>query len=336
MDKSTNTSDIGLIEGPVHYHVVAICSGLNRTKFIPTIPGLETFPFTELESVNSKNAVKLLHSSDFKSSEQFGKDTTVLILGVGETAMDIGALAIKSDIRRVIMSHRDGFWYAPKIVPRPFVAGGRRRGGDPHEPGKPIDCCNASLFDTAYVPPIIQRSFLPWSVYEGFVKGMAWVISGTTAGFDQWIGGVGPDRFHVDGNILVKSDRALPYISEQYRSKSKLNQWRTWLINVPLYPTGGKVIDLAPWPEYFDDSGVVHFQKTDRPESKKMESEKGIRPDVIIFCTGYQQSFPFMPKDDERYPTLHEATTRNMYRDIEDGIAYIGFIRPSFGKYILK
>lgn len=330
------------VQGPAHYHVVAICTGLNREPFLPDIPGLTTtsrhLVITNSNDRNGKldasSGPAVMHSSAFKSRAQLGETAnTVLVLGVGETAMDLAHLAVTATPgHRVIMSHRDGFAHAPKIVPEPYRAGGRKGGPDPDRPNKPLDCAVASLFDTAYVPAFIQRGPLQWIPYQLFVKNMAWLISGTRAGFDQWVGGIGRDRFHIDGLLFCKSGRAIPYISEQWRSKSAFNRWRTWLINMELKPTGGRKIDIAPWPSHFDEDGVVHFQKTDRPESKKMDQEKGIRPDIVIFATGYKRSFPFLPRDDERYPSLEACTTRGIYRDINDGIAYIGFVRPSFGK----
>lgn len=324
------------------YHAIAICSGLNQDPFKPAVPGLNTPLPTVSEKEHPHNPdqnsgasihthIELLHAADFKSRSQFGKDKTVLILGVGETAMDIAHLAITSPTKRVILCHRDGFISSPKIVPDPFRAGGRSGGPDPANPNKPLDCATASLFDTAYVPPLIQRGPWLWAVYDAFVTNMAWGISGTRAGFDQWVGGVSLQRLHTDSLLICKSDRALPYISEQYRSQSRLNRWRTWLINVELRPTGGRKIDLAPWPTHVDEGGVVHFEENDRPESKVMGKEKGIRPDVVIFATGYKQSFPFVPKGGV-YPSLDESVTRGIFRKVEDGIAYIGFIRPAFGK----
>ncbi|KAI7786222.1 hypothetical protein LA080_004607 [Diaporthe eres] len=323
------------------YHAISICSGLNQDAFKPAIPGLNV----PLPTVDKKGdhrssdhksgasvhpSIELLHAADFKSRSQFGENKTVLILGVGETAMDIAHLAITSQTKRVILCHRDGFISSPKIVPEPIRAGGRSGGPDPNNPNKPLDCATASLFDTAYVPPVLQRGPWLWAVYDAFVTNMAWAISGTTAGFDQWAGGVSPKRLHTDSLLICKSDRALPYISEQYRSQSRLNRWRTWLINVELRPTGGRKIDLAPWPTHVDEEGVVHFEQNDRPESRIIRKEKGIRPDVVIFATGYKQSFPFVPKDDV-YPSLDASVTRGIFRNIDDGVAYIGFIRPAFG-----
>lgn len=328
--------------GPLHYHVVAVCTGLNHTPYLPVIPGLisdyesDKYVGTIVKKGASGHYTRIIHSVDYKAPGPVKNNQTVLILGVGETAMDIGALEVTSfdsrtsSNKRVIMCHRDGFTFQPKIVPVPFRAGGKSGGPDPRNPNKPIDCTPASLFDTAYVPPVIQRGPWLWGVYDFFIKNMAWMISGTTAGFDQWIGGIDSKRFHADAVIFCKSAKAIPYISEQYRSKSLLNKLRTWLINMPIQPTGGRNIEMAPWPEYFDEHGVVHFRKNDRPEFKKMEMENDIKPNLVIYATGYKRSFPFLSPD--KYPSVDEATTRGIYRDIEDGIAFIGFVRPALGK----
>ncbi|KAJ0107789.1 hypothetical protein J7T55_000051 [Diaporthe amygdali] len=323
------------------YHAVAICSGLNQDPFIPDIPGLNASLFTSDEKGQNQNplykpgvsnyaGIETLHAADFKTRSQFGTDKTILILGVGETAMDIAHLAITSPTERVILCHRDGFHHAPKIIPQPYRAGGRSGGPDPNNPNKPLDCATASLFDTAYVPQVVQHGPWQWAVYDAFVTNMGWMISGTRVGFDQWVGGVSSKRLHTDSLLICKSDRAMPYISEQYRSKSRLNRWRTWLLNMELRPTGGKKIDLAPWPTHVDGEGVVHFERNERPESEKMRREKGIKPDIVIFATGYKQSFPFVPNA-EAYPSLDASVTRGIFRDIDDGIAYIGFVRPAFG-----
>ncbi|KAK7746694.1 hypothetical protein SLS53_001881 [Cytospora paraplurivora] len=330
--------------GSYSCHAIAVCSGLNQDPFIPDIPGL-TVPLMSTDhreighsyekdhqNVSIHPGIESIHSVNFKARSQFGIDKTVLIMGIGETAMDIAHLAITSATKRVIICHRDGFIHAPKIVPQPYRFGRRSGGPDPNRPNKPLDCAIASLFDTAYLPPIIQRSPLPWFAYGAFVKYMAWAISGTRAGFDQWVGGVSRPRSHADSLLICKSNRALHYISEQYRSQSLFNKWRTWLINVELKPTGGKKIDLAPWPTHIDGDGIVHFEKNGRPESKKMENEPGIKPNIVIFATGYQQSFPFLPAS-AKYPSLKDSATRGIYREIENGVAYIGFVRPAFGKH---
>jgi dimethylaniline monooxygenase (N-oxide forming) len=60
---------------------------------------------------------------------------------------------------------------------------------------------------------------------------------------------------------------------------------------------GGRVTDLAPWPDFVDEDGVVHVLEKGRPEAVTM---KGIvyKPDILIFATGYVQKFPFLDKSD--------------------------------------
>ncbi len=83
---------------------MAICSGLHVEPNIPHISGI-------------KNAPQVIHSSQFKTRKQLdGK--TVLIVGSGETGADIAYLAATSQTNRVVMCHRDGFHFAPKVSNR--------------------------------------------------------------------------------------------------------------------------------------------------------------------------------------------------------------------------
>ncbi len=81
---------------------VAICSGLHETPDIPDIPGIHKVETT-------------LHSSQVKTRAQFGKDTTVMVLGAGETGMDMAHLAVTSSAEQVVLCHRDGFFCGPKV-----------------------------------------------------------------------------------------------------------------------------------------------------------------------------------------------------------------------------
>ena len=91
---------------------IAVCSGLHVAPSIPKLEGVERVPV-------------VLHSSEFKTREQFGVDKTILVLGSGETGSDVGYLAITSPTKRVVMSHRSGFHIAPKVrfAPRRFLVG---------------------------------------------------------------------------------------------------------------------------------------------------------------------------------------------------------------------
>lgn len=86
---------------------VAVCSGLNVEPRIPPIKGIERIP-------------KVLHSSEFKTRDQLrdikSEKPTVVIVGTGETAQDLGHLAATTEtVQHVVMCHRDGFIVAPKV-----------------------------------------------------------------------------------------------------------------------------------------------------------------------------------------------------------------------------
>ena len=122
------------------------------------------------------------------------------MLGVGETGQDISYLAVTAPAtKEVVLCHRRGFMITPKVIPEPVVAGGwgvkEDSGEEAPRPtkklqNKPLDCAVAALFDTAYLPGWLQRSGLGWAVHDVWVRVMFWLISGTTAGLDQWVGEV--------------------------------------------------------------------------------------------------------------------------------------------------
>ena len=120
----------------------------------------------------------------------------------------------------------------------------------------------------------------------------------------------------------------MPYISAPYRTHSLVNNIRSSILQVPIAETGGRQIDLAPWPESIDKNGIVKFRDNGRPEAKKMRS-KACKPDVLIFATGYKQEFCFL---DKSYATPDEANIRNIWKSGDETVGFIGFVRPSFGK----
>lgn len=81
---------------------IAICSGVHSKPNVPTIPGIENVP-------------TVMHSSDFKTRAQLGKDKTVMVLGSGETGADLSYVSITADTKRVILCHRSGWVGAPKV-----------------------------------------------------------------------------------------------------------------------------------------------------------------------------------------------------------------------------
>ncbi|KAG4443496.1 hypothetical protein IFR05_001066 [Cadophora sp. M221] len=259
--------------------------------YIPTVPGIEHVP-------------RVFHSSEFGLRKDFGVNKHIMILGAGETAMDLGYLAVTSPTKSVTISHRDGFYYAPKIVPVPVTFGTFNKSPSAQR-NIPTDTSHMSLFDTAYVHPVLQLSPLLWNYYDYWsVKFGVQLISGTKHGLDQWVGGISDERFHASANRV-----------------------RAGICQIPIKDTGDRQIDLAPWPKSISSNGTVTFVESSRPEAKTMRSIT-YKPDILVFATGYSQRFSFI---DNSYGTPLEADRRGIWKTGDETVGFIGFVRPAIG-----
>ncbi|PVH80713.1 FAD/NAD(P)-binding domain-containing protein [Cadophora sp. DSE1049] len=293
---------------------IAVCSGLHTDPYIPPIPGIEHVP-------------RAFHSAEFRLRKDFGEDKHVLILGAGETAMDLGYLAVTSPTKSVTICHRDGFYYAPKVVPVPvtFMTFNKSPAA---QKNIPTDTTHMSLFDTAYVHPVLQLSPILWNYYDYWsVKFGVWLVSGTKHGLDQWAGGISDERFHASAIFPSKSGQAVPYISAQYRKYSLLDRIRASICQIPIKDTGDRKIDLAPWPKSISSEGVVKFTPTSRLEAETMR-DVTCKPDIVIYATGYSQRFSFL---DSSYGTPLEADRRGVWKTGDESVGFIGFVRPAIG-----
>lgn len=83
---------------------VAVSSGLHVEPGLPTISGLDKVP-------------EVFHSSQYKhkNREVFKEGSNVVILGCGETAMDMAYFAVTSPTKTVTLCSRNGFVLAPKV-----------------------------------------------------------------------------------------------------------------------------------------------------------------------------------------------------------------------------
>ncbi|KAM7185608.1 hypothetical protein V8F20_011742 [Naviculisporaceae sp. PSN 640] len=315
---------------PLEYtcDAIAVCSGLHVKPNIPFLAGIDNVP-------------QYLHSSEFKSKSQFGVGKTVLILGSGETGMDLGFMAVTSPTKRVLMSHRDGFLCAPKRVPDPVILPIMGNKADPTRLNVPVDSSSASLFDTAYVHPRLRDHMILWQYYDLFIKSTLWLVGGSKYGLAQQVGGISDGRYHASKIFFNKSNKAMPYISAPYKAEAEaslVDRIRSSLIQVPVADTHGRQIDLAPWPEKIDKQGVVHFRDNGRVEYTRLKDEV-IKPDIVIFATGYTQTFPFFnsptsPESSSQHGEYYmpgQLNVRDIWHTSDPSVGYIGFVRPSFG-----
>jgi dimethylaniline monooxygenase (N-oxide forming) len=81
---------------------IVVCSGLHVNKVEPTLPGIE-------------NVRTVLHSSEYRNRDIFKEGDNVIVLGAGETAMDMAYFAVTSPTKSVTICTRNGFVLAPKV-----------------------------------------------------------------------------------------------------------------------------------------------------------------------------------------------------------------------------
>lgn len=288
---------------------VAVCSGQHVQSAMPNIPGIEKVP-------------TVIHSSQYKGREVFDEGSNVVILGAGETAMDMAYFAVTSPTNSVTLCHRNGFVLAPKDVAS-FVVMGTP---EPEHNASPIDTNWNCLFDTAYAHPKLRNSRWPWVFYDWWTKG-AWILlNNSRYGYGQHAGII--KGYHMSEVIFVKSTKAQPYFNRRYIKDSRIRRFKESIIDLPRVDVKGHTINFAPFPEYIDDEGVIHFQKNNMQESKHMETSK-IKPDVVIFATGYHHlAFPFLS---EGYPHSNDANVRAIWKDGDETVGFIGFVRPQIG-----
>lgn len=96
-----------------HVDAIALCSGLHHTPNILHIDGIENVPVS-------------MHSSLLKERRQFGEGKDIMIVGSGETGMDMAYLAVTANTKSVTLCHRDGFLCASKArdfnhIPLKFI-----------------------------------------------------------------------------------------------------------------------------------------------------------------------------------------------------------------------
>lgn len=137
--------------------------------------------------------------------------------------------------------------------------------------------------------------------------------------------------------------KVCPYISQTDRPSVPgprlwLYALRSAFVQTPIADTDSRRVDLASWPERIDHDGVVHFRDNGRAEYGRM-SRQVIKPDVVVLCTGYKQTFPFLTalcgrdavSPDETPDRVSGLDTRGIWNRNEPQLGFIGFVRPSLG-----
>jgi dimethylaniline monooxygenase (N-oxide forming) len=133
-----------------------------------------------------------------------------------------------------------------------------------------------------------------------------------------------------------QSHKAMPYINRPYRTRPKYLDYISRYIDPPedSPPQTNFTIDLAPFPTGFLSDGRALFPSSRRKDAIRM-ADRIVRPDLVIYATGYTQEFGFLDKE-SNYPTPGEADIRNVVKDGDETVAFIGFVRPGVGELLLR
>lgn len=101
-----------------------MCTGLHVIPAIPEIPGIENvLKNTSLENEKSGIKPRIYHSVDYKFRSELA-DRSLLILGTGETGMDLAYEAAKAGAKEVVLCTRGGYVvvYFVRTLQTHFVA----------------------------------------------------------------------------------------------------------------------------------------------------------------------------------------------------------------------
>ncbi|KAK0228044.1 hypothetical protein IW262DRAFT_1445810 [Armillaria fumosa] len=304
---------------------LAVCTGLHVLPQFPKIDGIEHV--VENQSVKQGSEKSVFHSHEYKSRSQLaGK--RVMILGTGETGTDLAYEASKAGAKEVVLCTRRGFLSMPHELNHFEIFGLKSDA----EKKVPLDCLITNLAETAYVHPWIERSHIRWFISDFVIKRVLWLLTGTQAGCNQWVGQLEPHRLGRAYVFLNKAHKAMPYLNRPYRDRNAFLDRIARYIDPPedSPPQTDFIVDLAPFPSHFLPNGQAIFPLLPKRKDSLRMMGRDIRPEVVIYATGYKQEFTFFDKD-SGYATPDEANIRNIAREGDESVGFIGFVRPGVG-----
>ena len=273
---------------PSTYDYVCLCSGLHHLPFIPDV------------YKKVKNPTAIMHSIDYKTKEVM-RNKRVLIVGCGETAMDIAyhATGVSKSVAMVI---RDGFLSAPTRL----------------TDNVPLDTFITNLFECSYVHPYVEKFRIKQMITTVFFRAGFLIFTGASVGYNQWVGGLANVKrgYH----IINKQDKALPYLNRPYKQKS----WRgRWFYKDPLDDPKRHYIRV-----YKNEvKNVVEVADSETSTRVIFTDDRAATFDLIILCTGYEQKFNMdLPHGKSTLPN-----ERNIVFSDDLQLPYFGFVRPNVG-----
>lgn len=123
--------------------------------------------------------IQTMHSSAYKEPSIYtGK--SVMILGTGETGLDMAYEAVKAGAKEIVLCTRDGFLSFPAVLENFQVLGVTFDGH------LPIDTLIFGLFEWSMVNRLISASRFRWWWSDRIIRVLLWCMTGTEAGCNQW------------------------------------------------------------------------------------------------------------------------------------------------------
>lgn len=303
------------------------------------------------------------HSSQYKTPLIFSKKN-VLVLGSGETAMDIALRAVspQADSGCVGMVCRHGLLSIPHAMTAT----------------KPLDTFITNTLEHAHEHPWVHFLRLRWWLSTFVIRGLL-AFAGSSWGFNQWCFPVRPVA--RGWHIVNKSHEAMNHLNGW--AKRRYGWWgRFWLwfyCEESLKPIqgfggGGRGVrrivarDVSKIvPNSMEGDGprsageqsalsaaprsslprTVFDVEFETPPHSSLTEEDTIFRDVnaIVLCTGYRQKFPFLSDEIRAGLSSRAAAVVCRHAPDEDplpeehfivsptdvGLGFIGFVRPNVG-----
>eukprot|EP00939_MAST-03C_sp_MAST-3C-sp1_P001414 g1414.t1 len=316
------------------FDAVLVCSGLHQHAYMPSIKDMASFDG------------RFVHSSQYRSVERpfQMQNKRVVVVGCGETGLDIARHALEADASSVTLSHRTGWLSVPKQLPNKV----------------PLDIYITNLFEASREHRWIDRYRVKWFVATFFIRLFFFLGTGTSKGFDQWAGTKSVVR---RGYWFVnKQCGPMPQINKPYVRGAASWVPRLWRRLGLVAPAAkartnsrnqrGNVTDVTKRTARANDVGKGIYCRSDRtiqlvPQIVRVKLESGskgsttfecvdkstVRADVVVFATGYRQRFPFLPDHPTCSVTGDHAMppVRGICFAKEPRLAFIGFLRPNVG-----
>jgi len=191
----------------------------------------------------------------------------------------------------------------------------------------PLDTLIANLFEHSYEHWWLHKHHLKWRVTGYFIRAGFWLTTGSSVGWDQWVGGLAEVKrgYH----ILCKSTAALPYMNRPVKRATWRHHLWAWLD-----PPHKRV-----------DKDIITYPAPVRIEGKTVTFTDGstYEADVLVYATGYQQRFPFLDGcgksgdegwtdstgargEEDPLPAQHFICSPQ-----HPTLAFLGFVRPNVG-----